>query len=102
MALDALAKRIYDPAEPADGYRLLVDHVWPRGVTRERAALDAWARELAPSDELRKWFNHIAERFDAFRRRYRDELAERGELLGDLRRRAGTQPLAIVYASATR
>jgi uncharacterized protein YeaO (DUF488 family) len=67
VALDVRVKRIYDPAEPGDGYRVLIDHVWPRGISRERAKLDEWARELAPSDELRRWFDHIPERFDEFR-----------------------------------
>ena len=73
--LDVRAKRAYDPVEDADGYRVLIDHVWPRGVARTRARLDDWARELAPSDELRKWFDHDPARFAEFRARYRDELA---------------------------
>ena len=92
MALDVRAKRVYDPAEPGDGYRVLIDHVWPRGVSRERAHLDEWARELAPSDELRRWFDHVPERFDEFRARYRDELAAHGELLDELRQRARQGP----------
>ena len=59
-----------------DGYRVLIDHVWPRGVSRERARLDDWARELAPSDELRRWFAHDPARFDEFRARYRGELVD--------------------------
>ena len=70
-AIDVRVKRIYDLAEPGDGYRVLIDHVWPRGVSRERAQLDEWARELAPSDGLRKWFDHVPERFGEFRARYR-------------------------------
>ena len=68
-------KRVYEPASPDDGYRVLVDRVWPRGVTKEAAAVDEWARELAPSKELRKWFAHKPERFEEFRRRYREELS---------------------------
>jgi uncharacterized protein YeaO (DUF488 family) len=60
---DVRIKRIYDPAEPGDGRRVLVDRVWPRGISRERAKLDEWAKELAPSDELRKWFGHDPDRF---------------------------------------
>src|SRR4051812_4373814 len=75
MTIDVRAKRIYDDADAGDGHRVLIDHVWPRGVSRERARLDEWARELAPSDELRKWFDHVPERFAEFRSRYRDELA---------------------------
>jgi uncharacterized protein YeaO (DUF488 family) len=102
MALDVRAKRAYDPAEDGDGYRVLIDHVWPRGVSRERACLDDWARELAPSDELRKWFDHDPARFAEFRTRYRDELAHHAERLDDLRRRAANGPLTIVYAARDR
>ena len=100
--LDVRAKRAYDPAEAGDGYRVLIDHVWPRGVTRARARLDDWARELAPSDELRTWFDHDPARFAAFRTRYRDELADHPERLDELRRRATSGPLTIVYAARDR
>lgn len=99
MAGDVRAKRIYDAPEPGDGYRVLVDHVWPRGVSKDSARLDEWRRELAPSDALRKWFDHVPERFEEFRLRYRDELAEHSELLDELRRRAEAQPLTILYAA---
>ena len=99
MALQVHPKRIYEAAEPGDGYRVLIDHVWPRGVSRERAHLDEWARELAPSDELRRWFDHRPERFDEFRSRYRDELAAHSELLDTLRRRARKGPVTILYAA---
>jgi uncharacterized protein YeaO (DUF488 family) len=99
MALDVQTKRVYEPADPADGYRVLIDHVWPRGVSRERAQLDRWARELAPSDELRKWFDHVPERFEEFRHRYRRELAGHGELIDKLRDRARKGRLTIVYAA---
>ncbi len=88
MGIDVRAKRIYDEVEPDDGYRVLTDHIWPRGISRERAKLDEWARELAPSGELRKWFDHVPERFDEFRTRYRDELAAYGDLVEQLRHRA--------------
>jgi uncharacterized protein YeaO (DUF488 family) len=102
MAIDVRAKRIYDEADPGDGYRVLIDPVWPRGVSRERARLDEWARELAPSDELRKWFDHVPERFGEFRSRYRDELAARTDQIEELRRRAKRHPLTIVYAARDR
>jgi uncharacterized protein YeaO (DUF488 family) len=102
MAFDVRAKRAYDPAEDGDGYRVLIDHVWPRGVSRERARLDDWARELAPSDELRKWFGHDPGRFAEFRARYRDELADHSQRLEELRRRARTGTLTIVYAARDR
>ena len=102
MALDVRTKRVYEPADPGDGQRVLIDHVWPRGVTRERARLDEWARDLAPSDELRKWFDHVPERFGEFRSRYREELAARPERVNDLRRRAERATLTIVFAARDR
>ena len=99
MAIDVRVKRVYDEADAGDGYRVLIDHVWPRGVSRERAALDEWARELAPSDELRRWFSHVPERFAEFRSRYRDELAAQADQTEALRRRARRHPLTIVYAA---
>jgi uncharacterized protein YeaO (DUF488 family) len=99
MALDVRTKRIYEPADPADGHRVLIDHVWPRGVSRERAQLDEWARELAPSDELRTWFDHVPERFQEFRARYRRELSGHAKRIDDLRDRARKGPLTIVYAA---
>lgn len=99
MTGDVRAKRIYDKAAPGDGYRILIDHVWPRGISRERASLDEWARELAPSDELRKWFDHVPARFAKFRTRYRRELAERSEDLDQLRRRAASGPVTVLYAA---
>ena len=95
-------KRAYDEAEPGDGYRILIDHVWPRGISRERARLDEWARELAPSDGLRKWFDHEPARFARFRTRYRHELAGQAERVQALRERAARGPLTIVYAARDR
>jgi len=88
MAIDVRAKRAYVDADAGDGYRVLIDHVWPRGISKQRAHLDEWARELAPSGELRKWFNHLPERFPEFRSRYRRELAAHPEQVEELRRRA--------------
>lgn len=72
-------KRIYADPAPEDGARVLVDRLWPRGVRKEAAALDEWAKELAPSDELREWYGHEPERWDAFRERYAAELDEKRE-----------------------
>jgi uncharacterized protein YeaO (DUF488 family) len=99
MPADVRTKRIYDGAEPDDGYRILIDHVWPRGISKERAHLDEWARELAPSDELRRWFDHVPERFDEFRSRYREELIAQPDRIEALRRLAESGPLTIVYAA---
>jgi uncharacterized protein YeaO (DUF488 family) len=69
-------KRIYDDVSSDDGYRVLVDRLWPRGISKERAQLDAWQKDIAPSTELRKWFGHRSERFEEFAARYRDELQD--------------------------
>jgi uncharacterized protein YeaO (DUF488 family) len=92
-------KRAYDPPEHSDGYRILVDRLWPRGVSKEEARLDEWARELAPSSELRKWFGHDPARFDEFRRRYTEELAAHDEKLRELRRRARGATVTLVYGA---
>ncbi len=92
-------KRAYEPPEPADGYRVLIDRIWPRGVSKEEARLDEWARELAPSSELRRWFGHDPARFEEFRRRYRAELAGHEEKLRELRRRARQGTLTLVYSA---
>ena len=92
-------KRIYEAPADDDGARVLVDRIWPRGVTRERAHLDEWARELAPSTELRRWFAHDAARFDEFRRRYTAELEAHEDKLRELRRRARAGALTLVYGA---
>jgi len=92
-------KRAYDRPERSDGYRVLIDRIWPRGVSKQEARLDEWARELAPSSELRRWFGHDPAKFDEFRRRYRNELAEHEEKLRELRRRARNGPLTLVYSA---
>ena len=97
--MDVRLKRAYEPAAATDGYRVLVDRLWPRGVSKERARLDAWERDLAPSKELRQWFGHEPRRFAEFRRRYLDELRRQRPLLGELRRRARRQPITLVYAA---
>src|SRR3954451_3722586 len=103
MAGEVHAKRIYDPPKRGDGYRVLIDHVWPRGVSHGRARLDQWARELAPSDELRKWFDHVPARFAEFRVRYREELAAQSERLDELRKRAAKDGVVtILYAARDR
>lgn len=102
MAVDVRIKRVYDPPDADDGYRVLIDHVWPRGVSHGRASLDEWARELAPSDQLRRWFDHAPERFPQFRSRYRVELAASAVRLEELRRRARNGPLTILYAARDR
>ena len=84
MAYDIAVKRVYDPPSTTDGQRVLIDRVWPRGVTREKAALTLWLKDIAPSAELRKWFDHKPERWEEFRKRYREELAGKDEPLREL------------------
>ncbi|TPF93039.1 hypothetical protein BG22_08190 [Bifidobacterium sp. UTBIF-78] len=79
-------KRIYDEPSPQDGYRILVDRLWPRGVSKERAALDLWMKAIAPSPELRRWFGHDPERFDEFAEQYRRELDANTEAVDELER----------------
>ena len=79
-------KRVYEPAANTDGYRILIDRLWPRGLSKERAQVDKWLKEVAPSTELRKWFNHDPEKWEAFREKYHKELtgsAAFAELLDD-------------------
>ncbi|HET6571496.1 MAG TPA: DUF488 domain-containing protein [Solirubrobacterales bacterium] len=98
-AMEIRLKRAYEPAEPSDGYRILVDRLWPRGLSKERAELDEWDRELAPSTELRQWFSHEPSRFPEFRRRFCEELGEHRSALAGLRRRAREGTLTLVYAA---
>ena len=99
LALDIRLKRAYEPAESSDGYRVLIDRLWPRGLSRERASLDEWNRELAPSTELRQWFGHEPGRFEEFRQRYVDELRAHRSALAGLRRRARKGKVTLVYAA---
>lgn len=97
--MDLRLKRAYEPASSSDGYRVLVDRLWPRGISRDGAKLDEWERDLAPSAALRKWFGHQPERFDEFRRRYMKELSEHRDRIAELRRRARAGRLTLVYAA---
>lgn len=92
-------KRVYDPPSPADGRRVLVDRLWPRGLSRAAVALDAWAAELAPSKPLRSWFGHDPNRFSEFRARYRRELGEKRSGLIDLARTLARSPMTLLYAA---
>jgi uncharacterized protein YeaO (DUF488 family) len=97
--MDIRLKRAYEPAVSSDGYRILIDRLWPRGVSRDRARLNDWERDLAPSSELRQWFGHRPERFQEFRRRYIEELRQQRPRLTELRRRARDGTLTLVYAA---
>jgi uncharacterized protein YeaO (DUF488 family) len=97
--VDVRLKRAYEPASAKDGYRVLIDRLWPRGVSKKQAKLDEWAKELAPSSQLREWFGHEPSRFPEFRRRYIDELRADAPRLKELRRRARMSTLTLVYSA---
>ncbi|QEM68334.1 DUF488 domain-containing protein [Geobacter sp. FeAm09] len=92
-------KRVYEPAETEDGRRILVDRLWPRGISRESARIDAWLKEIAPSDQLRRWFGHAPERWEEFRSRYREELREHAPLVEQLRNEAGDTTITLLFAA---
>jgi len=97
--MDVRLKRAYEAASAEDGYRVLVDRLWPRGVSKKQAQLDQWEKDLAPSSKLREWFGHDPGRFPEFRRRYIDELRANAPRLRELRRRARLGTLTLVYSA---
>lgn len=94
-------KRAYDKPSPQDGYRVLVDGLWPRGVTKEKLKVDDWLREIAPSPELRVWYGHKPEKWEQFRKKYRAELSKppRKALLDGLTERASKEKVTLVFAA---
>jgi uncharacterized protein YeaO (DUF488 family) len=93
-------KRAYDEPSRQDGLRILVERLWPRGVSKEAAAVDLWLKDLAPSAELRKWFSHDPEKWDEFRKRYWSELEEKGDLLTLLKHRTTEGNVTFVFAAS--
>jgi uncharacterized protein YeaO (DUF488 family) len=92
-------KRVYDDPEESDGYRVLVDHLWPRGFSKDRARVDLWLKEIAPGDDLRKWFNHDPEKWDKFKRRYFSELDDRVELVDWLAKKISEGTVTLLFAA---
>lgn len=92
-------KRIYDAPARADGQRVLVDRIWPRGVSKEAADLDLWLKEAAPSDRLRKWFGHDEEKWEEFKRRYFEELDGRRESLKEVVEAASHRTVTLLFAA---
>lgn len=92
-------KRIYDTPEHGDGFRVLVDRVWPRGVKKSDADIDLWQKDLAPSTELRKWFNHDPEKWESFRKRYLSELKHKDQLVEEMLTSAGNRPLTLLFSA---
>lgn len=96
---NVMLKRAYDKPAAADGTRILVDRLWPRGVTKDAAAIDQWAKDIAPSDALRTWFGHDPARWSEFRRRYTAELRGHAAELDELRALARHGPVTLVYGA---
>ncbi len=92
-------KRIYEPAKPDDGFRVLVDRLWPRGLSKDKARLDLWLKDIAPSDKLRKWFGHDPARWGEFRKRYGNELEGKEDLLRTLAGKAESGKVTLLYGA---
>ncbi|MGH8718411.1 MAG: DUF488 domain-containing protein [Burkholderiales bacterium] len=92
-------KRVYDPPATKDGYRVLIDRLWPRGLKREAAHIDLWLKDIAPSDELRRWFGHDPKRWKAFAARYREELAAQEPIWQELARRTRKRRVTLLFAA---
>jgi uncharacterized protein YeaO (DUF488 family) len=97
--IDIRLKRVYASPAAEDGVRILVDRLWPRGLTKREAAIDRWLRDLAPSTELRRWFGHDPSRWDEFQRRYGRELREQGELLKEVRSLARRRRVTLLFGA---
>lgn len=92
-------KRVYEKPEKSDGFRILVDRLWPRGLSKEKAAVDLWLKEIAPSTGLRKWFNHDPEKWDEFQKRYQHELKANKTEVQQLKEEIKKHHVTIVYAA---
>jgi uncharacterized protein YeaO (DUF488 family) len=92
-------KRAYDPPDRSDGYRVLIDRIWPRGVTKDRLEVDAWLKEVAPSTDLRKWFGHDPKKWDEFKTRYARELEPHAAALGQLVEKARAGRVTLVFGA---
>jgi uncharacterized protein YeaO (DUF488 family) len=99
LARDIRLKRAYDPPSAEDGERILVDRLWPRGVSKASAGIDRWLKDIAPSTALRKWFGHDPARWEEFRRRYGAEIRAHAEPLAELRAAARKGPITLVFAA---
>ena len=93
-------KRIYETASSDDGVRILVDRLWPRGLSKERAKIDRWLREVAPSNALRRWFNHEPENWAEFKRRYFEELSEKDRVVRTIHELASRETVTLLFAAS--
>lgn len=95
-------KRIYESPEKADGYRVLVDRLWPRGISKDKAQLDEWLKDVSPSDDLRKWFNHDVKKWGDFKKKYQSELKKKAESLEHLKAlEKEHKKISLLYAAKT-
>ena len=92
-------KRAYDEVSPDDGERILVDRLWPRGIKKDEARIDTWIKEIAPSDELRKWFAHDPAKWQEFRKKYREELKEQSNLIELLKNKATRGNITLIFSA---
>lgn len=92
-------KRVYDPASPEDGKRILIDRLWPRGMKKDEAKIDEWIKEIAPSTDLRKWFAHDPERWREFKRRYQQELKTKSDVIELLRKEARKGTVTLLFSA---
>lgn len=92
-------KRAYEKPAKGDGFRILVERLWPRGVSKEDAQIDLWLKDIAPSAELRKWYGHDVEKWPEFKKRYRKELKDNKELIAELKNRVKKEEVTFVYAA---
>ncbi|NLS21395.1 DUF488 domain-containing protein [Rhizobium sp. P40RR-XXII] len=92
-------KRIYEPADKQDGKRILVDRLWPRGLSKDDAHIDVWLKDVAPSTDLRRWFGHDPKKWDEFRRRYGDELKTNAKVVDELREQIGQSTATLLYGA---
>jgi len=99
MATSIRIKRIYDPPSPQDGFRILVDRLWPRGLSKEKAKVDLWLREIAPSNDLRKWYGHDAAKWAEFKKKYLEEIEEKKEEFDLLRKKAREGTVTFLFSS---
>ncbi len=92
-------KRVYETPSSEDGLRILVERLWPRGLTKEKARIDIWLKDIAPSTELRKWYDHIPERWPEFQKRYKSELQESDKVILGLKKKVDTTDVTLVFAA---
>lgn len=92
-------KRVYDEVGSEDGFRILVDRLWPRGISKERARIDEWMKDVAPSDELRRWYLHDPQKWPEFKKRYGEELRKKAHLVSKLRQKANSGRVTLLYAA---